>query len=68
MHIKYRIQVRDQICEVDHVMPLGNIVTDLVKGRSKLGNCVRPEDIHITVFEAEPEPEVEQWRKTDESA
>jgi hypothetical protein len=66
MRVKYRIQVGDQACEVDTDFSLFSIVRDLVNGRSKLQKgAVRPEDIRITVREADPEPEPEQWRKVE---
>jgi hypothetical protein len=66
MRVKYRIQVGDQACEVDSDFMMLTTIKDLVNGRSKLQkNAVRPEDIHITVHEADPEPEPAQWHKVE---
>ena len=66
MLVKFRIQVDDQVCEADGAFVLHTIVRDLIMGRSKLRRkAVPPADIHITVCEAAPEQEVEQWRKAE---
>jgi hypothetical protein len=68
MRVKYRIQVGDQFCEVESDFRLSTTISDLVNGRSKLQKgAVRPEDIHITVHEAAPLPEPEQWQRVEGS-
>jgi hypothetical protein len=64
MQIKYRIQVDDQVCETNAVH-LGMIVMDLLHGNSELRKePIKPEEIRITVHEAE-EPKPALWRKVE---
>lgn len=66
MKVKYRIRVGNKVREVDGMFEMESTIRDLVNGNSKeIKGKIKPEDIVLTVHEADPEPEVDKWKTVE---